>query len=196
MMSPARVRAKARMAMKRREEEVDDEERESGELNLVPYLDIVMNVMLFLLATVSSGLLLGNINTALPAYAADDRSVTAGTADEAEPPLQLAIAITQTKISLFSLSGQEGTLEAPRVEIAASKPAEEYDLGELTEAAAEIVARRWPDRGDRPDKSTEVILIPDPEIPYHVIVAVMDAVRATTDGQLLFPDVIFSSGAR
>ena len=61
-MNAAQVRAKARMAMKRREEEIENEEMEGGELNLVPYLDIVTNVMLFLLATVTSGLLLGNIN--------------------------------------------------------------------------------------------------------------------------------------
>ena len=47
--------------MKRREEEIEQEEMEGGELNLVPYLDIVTNVMLFLLATVTSGLILGNI---------------------------------------------------------------------------------------------------------------------------------------
>ena len=57
-MNAAQVKAKARMAVKRREEHVEDEEMESGELNLVPYLDIVTNIMLFLLATVTSGLIL------------------------------------------------------------------------------------------------------------------------------------------
>ena len=57
-MNSAQVSAKARMEMKRREEEIEQEEMEGGELNLVPYLDIVTNVMLFLLATVTSGLIL------------------------------------------------------------------------------------------------------------------------------------------
>ena len=52
-MNAAQVRARARMAMKRREEEIELEEIEGGELNLVPYLDIITNVVLFLLASVS-----------------------------------------------------------------------------------------------------------------------------------------------
>ena len=71
-MNAAQVRAKARLAMKRREEQIEDEEMEAGELNLVPYLDIVTNVMLFLLATVTSGLILGNINSALPQYSSSE----------------------------------------------------------------------------------------------------------------------------
>ena len=41
-----------------REETVEQDEMESGELNLIPYLDMVTNLMLFLLASVSAGLIL------------------------------------------------------------------------------------------------------------------------------------------
>ena len=58
MYSAHRVRAKTRAAVKRREDIVEHEEMESGELNLIPYLDIVTNLMLFLLASVSAGLIL------------------------------------------------------------------------------------------------------------------------------------------
>ncbi|MEO7734518.1 MAG: hypothetical protein ABIY55_26415, partial [Kofleriaceae bacterium] len=39
---------------------------ESGELNLIPYLDMVTNLMLFLLASVSAGIILTQIDTTLP----------------------------------------------------------------------------------------------------------------------------------
>ena len=46
--------------------QIEQEEIESGELNLIPYLDIVTNLMLFLLASVSAGLILAQIDTTLP----------------------------------------------------------------------------------------------------------------------------------
>lgn len=191
-MNAAQVKAKARAAMKRREDEVEQDEMESGELNLVPYLDIVTNVMLFLLASVTGGLLLGNINSALPEYAA---AGAAGAIDEpAEPPIQLVVAVTKPEILVFSLSGQEGTLQAPKTKIAARKPGEDYDYSKISETAVEIVKRRWPDKEARPEGSTEVILMADPEIPYHVVVGVMDALRQQADGTILFPDVLFSTG--
>jgi len=39
--SAHRVRTKTRAAVKRREDDVEIEEMESGELNLIPYLDMV-----------------------------------------------------------------------------------------------------------------------------------------------------------
>ena len=64
--SAQRVRAKTRAAIKRRADVIERDELESGELNLIPYLDIVTNLMLFLLASVSASLILGQINTMLP----------------------------------------------------------------------------------------------------------------------------------
>ena len=65
-MNAAQVRAKARIAVERREEQIEAEEIEGGEINLIPYLDIVTNLMLFLLASISTGLVMGQINTTLP----------------------------------------------------------------------------------------------------------------------------------
>jgi biopolymer transport protein ExbD len=193
-MNAAQVRAKARMAMKRREEEIETEEIEGGELNLVPYLDIITNIVLFLLATITAGLILGNINSALPEYAESTVGLQAQPATNTEPPVQLVVAVTKPEILVFSLSGQEGTLQAPKVKIPASKPGAEYDFNRLTESAAEIVRRRWPDKNNRPDGSTEVILMADAEIPYGAIVNTMDALRQHADGTVLFPDILFSTG--
>ena len=215
-MNAAQVRAKARMAMKRREEDIETEELEGGELNLVPYLDIVTNVMLFLLATISAGFILGNINSALPEYAASDQPGGPAPDPDKEPPIQLVVAVTKPEILVFSLSGAEGTLQAPKVKVPASKPGLEYDYARVSATCLEIVKRRWqamPPLGVvggknkcvvggkevsvdkcRPEGSTEVILMADGEIPYSVVVATMDALRQAPDNTYLFPDILFSTG--
>lgn len=215
-MNAAQVRARARMAMRRREDEILQEEIEGGELNLVPYLDIITNVVLFLLASVTTGLVLGTINSALPEYAEGAAPTTPAPNPSDEPELQLVVAVTKTEIQLFSLSGLEGTVTAPKLRIPASKPGQEYDYKKLTDAASEIVKRRWnarppmgalngkpaclrdgkqvPDAECRPEKATEVFLIVDGDIPYQVVIGTMDAMREAPDGTVLFPGVIFSSG--
>src|SRR4051812_35682822 len=134
-MNSAQVRAKARMAMKRREEEIEQEEMEGGELNLVPYLDIVTNVMLFLLATVTSGLILGNINSALPEYSPPGTAGSTTAAPPDEPSLQMIVAVSFDKITFFSVSGLEGTIDKPLAELPAKKKGEDYEYGKLTAAA-------------------------------------------------------------
>ena len=180
--------------MKRREEEIETEEIEGGELNLVPYLDIITNIVLFLLATITAGLILGNINSALPEYAESTAGLQQQPTPTNDPPVQLVVAVTKPEILIFSISGLEGTLQAPKVRIPASKPGQEYDFAKLTDAATEIVKRRWPDKNTRPPGSTEVILMADADIPYSAIVNTMDALRQHADGTILFPDIIFSTG--
>ena len=238
-MNAAQVRAKARMAMKRREEEIETDEREGGELNLVPYLDIITNVVLFLLASVTTGLVLGTVNSSLPEFSAGAAPAApparhgayrylsyngawglSGLAAENaanptdEPPLQLVAAVTKKEIQLFSLSGLEGTVTAPKLRLPAQNGT--YPYAKITEAAQEIVKRRWANKPAmsfvggkpvcliegktvaadqcRPDKATEVFLIVDGDVRYEVVIATMDALREAPDGTPLFPGVIFSSG--
>ena len=85
-MNAAQVRAKARLAMKRREEDIETEEREGGELNLVPYLDIIPNVVLFLLASVTTGLVLGTVNSSLPEFSAGAAAAVSNAVNDALSP--------------------------------------------------------------------------------------------------------------
>jgi biopolymer transport protein ExbD len=117
MYSAHQVRSKARMAVKRREAVVEQEEIEGGELNLIPYLDIVTNLMLFLLASVSAGILLGQLNTMLP-----DKAPAGASADQPKPdtkpediPLKMVVSVTKEQIILWSVSQREGTLQKPRL---------------------------------------------------------------------------------
>ncbi|MDX2091016.1 MAG: biopolymer transporter ExbD [Kofleriaceae bacterium] len=113
--SAQRVRSKARSAVKRREDQIETEEMESGELNLIPYLDMVTNLMLFLLASVSAGLILVQIDTTLPDRKAPSTSST--TQPQTNPddqPLKLIVAIPGNQMILYSVSGLEGSLTDPK----------------------------------------------------------------------------------
>lgn len=119
MITAQRVRAKQRSAVSRREAQIEDEELESGEINLIPYLDIVTNLMLFILASVAANIIFGQINTTLPDQGAPP---AAQQNDPAKPPdeqpLGITVAVTRNEIKVFSLSGLEGTLAQPKAVIA------------------------------------------------------------------------------
>src|SRR5215510_3552413 len=110
-----RLRLKTRAAVKKREDDIEDDERESGELNLIPYLDMVTNLMLFLLASVSAGLILVQIDTTLPDKQTAPPPVAQTPATNPdEQPLKLVVSITRDRMILWSISGLEGTLNAPK----------------------------------------------------------------------------------
>lgn len=113
--SAHRVRTKTRIAVKRREDLVEQEEMESSELNLIPYLDIVTNLMLFLLASVSAGLILVQIDTTLPDKAPPNpTNVVQPSTNPDEQPLKLFVSIKRDEMILWSASGLEGTLAMPK----------------------------------------------------------------------------------
>jgi biopolymer transport protein ExbD len=217
-MNAAQVRAKARMAMKKREEQIEDEELEGGEINLIPYLDIVTNLMLFLLASISAGFILGQINTTLPNYTPAAAMVNQKPAKKPdEQPLQLVVSVTKGEIIVWSVSGLEGTLNEPRARIPGLPSGDgappKYKFEELNSALVEIASRRWAGK-PRKKETYEVILQVDAEIPYETVIAVMDNVRRKLTGERhrarplampaegeafnpdvhpLFPDVLFAA---
>jgi biopolymer transport protein ExbD len=181
-MNSSQVRAKARTAMARREVEVEEEEIQGGEINLVPYLDIVTNLMLFLLASVSSGFILGQIDTTLPDHtAAASKPAVDPTEKPDEQPLQLMVSVTKNRMILWSVSGLEGTLQEPKMtaglipgEKASDPPT--YDFDKLNKALIEIATRRWAGK-KRPLNTYEILLQADGDIPYSTVITTMDHMR-------------------
>src|SRR5690242_20396827 len=114
-LSAQRVRSKARAAVRRREDEVEQDEIESGELNLIPYLDMVTNLLLFLLASISTGIIFTQIDTTLPDRAPPSTQVTQPQqANPDDQPLKLVVSVTRDRMILWSISGLEGTLQQPK----------------------------------------------------------------------------------
>ena len=60
------TRSQVRAAMRRMRDHNEEIEEEAGEINLVPYMDIVTNIIIFLLASVVNQVALGNINVSSP----------------------------------------------------------------------------------------------------------------------------------
>jgi biopolymer transport protein TolR len=205
--SAQRVRSKTRAAIKRREDLIEQEEMESGELNLIPYLDMVTNLMLFLLASVSAGLILVQIDTTLPDRQTAPAPVTSTPATNPdEQPLKLVVSITRDRAILWSISGLEGTLTAPKQVFqrtgfdgeacdgpymcesnscdattqkcvpSRDEPAPVFNYRALNDAIFEIASRRYTGKQRKPE-TYQAILMADGAIPYSTIVSVMSAMR-------------------
>jgi biopolymer transport protein ExbD len=207
LYSAQRVRSKTRAAIKRREENIEQDEMESGELNLIPYLDMVTNLMLFLLASVSAGLILVQLDTTLPdKQTAPAAAATSPATTPDEQPLKLVVSITRDRLILWSISGLEGTLSAPKQVFQRSgrdgetcdgaymcesnacdaatqkcvpsrdEPAPVFDYRALNAAMLEIASRRYTGKPRKPE-TYQAILQADGNIPYSTIVAAMGAMR-------------------
>jgi biopolymer transport protein ExbD len=112
-MQLSKVKAKARRAYAKRESDIEQEEIEGGEINLIPYLDIVTNLMLFLLMSLS-GLVMGNLNTQLPEKGPSQKDMKdPPELDPKDKPVRMVLSVTPTTAILWSISGLEGTLSDP-----------------------------------------------------------------------------------
>jgi biopolymer transport protein ExbD len=158
---------------------VEEIEEEAGELNLVPYMDIVTNIIIFLLASVVNQVALGNINVSSPTIQAG------GGAGENEPPpekppLNLTITVGATGYIVGASGGVLPTI--PKL------PNGQYDYKTLTAKLKEIKSN--------PDNATETkaTFNADANVPYDIVIATLDAMRQADDGKLLFPDVNFAAG--
>jgi biopolymer transport protein TolR len=173
------TRSQVRAATRRMRDHVEEAEEESGELNLVPYMDIVTNIIIFLLASVVNQVALGNINVSSPTIQ------SGGGASETEnppdkPPLNLTITVGA---SGFIVGASGGVL--PNI---SKLPDGQYDYKTLTGKLKEIKSN--PDNAEE----TKATFNADANIPYLVVIATLDAMRQADDGKVLFPDVNFAAG--
>ncbi len=157
----------------------------AGELNIVPFLDIVVNLIMFLLATTEAVLAIVQIEAQLPQLS---RGRSSGS--QQEPGLNLNVTLTDGGIIV---TGSGGKLAPGCQEVASGrvmtipKKGNDYDWPALTDCAVKIKAR-FSDEKD-------VIVGADPTIHYEYVVAAMDALRGDKK-QELFPKVLLSAGVR
>jgi biopolymer transport protein ExbD len=158
---------------------VEEIEEEAGELNLVPYMDIVTNIIIFLLASVVNQVALGNINVSVPTISQGGGASEDQPPPE-KPPLNLTISVGA---SGFTVAASGGVLP-----IIPKMPNGQYDYKALTGKLKEIKSN--------PDNATETKanFNADANIPYDIVVATLDAMRQDEGGKILFPDVAFAAG--
>jgi biopolymer transport protein ExbD len=173
--------------MRRRVREMEHQ----GELNIVPYLDVVVNLVMFMLLSMTGLISLGVLNVSAPKLAAE------GAAAEKvdRPPLLLTVAVGRQG---FYVAGAGGVLGKEAATPAADRPPTiplrdgKYDYASLTEQMKRI-KEQFP-------SETAVILSADPDVVYDVLIQTMDACRETavkgadgkTERKPLFYDVSLS----
>jgi biopolymer transport protein TolR len=155
----------------------------STELNIVPFLDIVVNLIMFLLATSEAVLAITQIEAQLP-------QLGKGGGKPKDAGLNLSVTLTDNGVIV---AGSGGKLAPGCSQVMAGramtvpKTTSGYDWAALTECVSKV-KETYPSEED-------VMLGADPMIQYEHVVAAMDAVRS--DGkQTLFPKVLLSAGVR
>lgn len=214
------VFAKVRSRIRREHAALEESEHEGGELNLVPYLDIVTNTVIFLLFTSASALALANINVAAPRYS-DPATASIAPPDPTpkKEKLNLTVVISYKGFILGGAGGiikhkVDGTLptirclaplvneRCPGYSQAAKDPkslggdtwVDKYDYKGLATMLAEIKEQYAHER--------QSILSADLQIPYQVVVRTMDTIRGkatpkcTGKDGCLFDQVILSAGVQ
>ncbi len=148
-------------------------ESEGGALDLVPIMNLVTILIPFLLmSTHFVGLSI--VDVTMPAIGPDEIE------EEPVERLSLKILITEDGYTVASDSqeiGEDGELSVQLTEGG-------------TDALHDLLAdikRDWPDED-------MVVLVPDPDTSYDLIIRTMDAARSV-DNEDLFPNVIIAGGA-
>jgi biopolymer transport protein ExbD len=156
-------------------------DEEGGELNIVPFLDIIVNILIFVLATVAVTFT-ATIETTPPA------SRGSGVRKDIESQaLNLTVIIVNDGFSIKAAGGNV----APGCNgigsgLAIPKSKGKYDFSALTTCADKLKKSN----SDFADE-TQVYLSANPGMEYQTLVNSIDALRATANGEPLFTDVNF-----
>lgn len=145
------------------------------ELNLVPYLDIITNLVIFLLVTMSVFLPLGMLSIFPLSVSSKSDSST----EEKKPEMNFTVFVTKEGFRLAG-TGIEGV--TPPIPLL---PTGEYDFRGLSDKAVEMK--------DAHPQETRVILCAENEVKYDTVIMVMDTLREKDD-RVLFDDVQLSPG--
>ncbi len=146
------------------------EHEETGELNVVPYLDIVVNLVMFMLLSMTGLITLGVLNVSAPKIGGEGAS--GAMAGDVQPRLLLTVAVGRQG---FYIAGSGGVLGKDADKADASRPptvplaSGKHDYATLTAELAKI-KEKYPGE-------TQVILSADPEIPYEILIKTVDACR-------------------
>lgn len=174
---------------------------EAPDLNLVPIMNLVTILIPFLLMA-AQFVSMAVIDSTLPAIGPPVPQEEKPETDK--PPLQLSIVLTGEGITVAGAdavlkpegAAGEGEEQGPTVPCKESGcPAvESYDWEEMVRLL-NLIKDQYPD-------DENVILVPESNIPYEVLVAAMDNTREDpnnkVDGKarLLFPFVVIAGGAQ
>jgi biopolymer transport protein ExbD len=173
----AAQRSKIRRLSQPKEPEAGEE---SGELNIVPYLDIITNVLVFVLASVSVTFLT-QLDTSPPAISGKTKAA------ENKEALNLTVLVTDEGVAFKTsfggiATGCTGTGRGITVPTKGEK--KDYDFAAITACARQLKSQAG---NGRFEEETQVTITASRDIEYKHLVAVLDAIRADEQGEL-FPE--------
>jgi biopolymer transport protein TolR len=174
----AAQRARVRRLSRPRELAPDEE---GGELNIVPFLDIIVNILIFVLATVAVTFT-ASIETTPPA------SRGAGVRQDIQSEaLNLTVLIVNDGFSIKASGGNIAPgCQGPGPGIAIPKNAGKYDYQALN-TCVERLKKASPDF----QNENQAYITANPGTEYEIVIGVIDAMRATPKGEPLFNNVNF-----
>ncbi|MBX3251602.1 MAG: biopolymer transporter ExbD [Myxococcales bacterium] len=162
-------------------DELDDE------LNIVPFLDITINLIVFLLMLLTTIGFYSQVEASLPSYS---RGGVGRRAPEGES-LNLNVTVTDNGIIVAGAGGKLApgceSIGTGRV-ITVPKVGGNYDWRALRQCAQRIKARF--------EDENQVTVSADPMVQYQHLLSAMDAVRETDANEILFDKVLLSAGVR
>jgi biopolymer transport protein TolR len=156
-------------------------DEEGGELNIVPFLDIIVNILIFVLATVAVTFT-ATIETTPPA------SRSSGVRQEIpSEALNLTVLIVNDGFSLKAAGGNIAPgCQGPGPGIAIPLREGQYDYDQLTACASRLKHAS----SDFQDEN-QVYITANPSTDYQTVINVIDALRSTLEGDVLFDNVNF-----
>jgi biopolymer transport protein ExbD len=160
-------------------------DEEGGELNIVPFLDIIMNVLMFVLATVSV------------TFTATTDTTLGGMHGGGGAPNKASLGLTVFIVADgFSVKASGGNV-APGCTGAGAGLAVPRRNGEYDYPGLNHCADMLKHASAEFEDETHVAIIPNPDVAYQTVISTMDALRAATKENdptkeiTLFPEVNF-----
>ncbi len=174
MSLTAQQRGKIRRLSQQRELAPDEE---GGELNIVPFLDIIVNILIFVLATVVTTFT-SSIETTPPSGKGGIRGEIQSEA------LNLTVFIVNDGFSLKASGGNIApgcTGQGPGIAIPMAGG--KYDYRALSECAARLK--------EKFQDENQAYITANPSTPYDIVINVIDALRSTPSGRVMFENINF-----
>jgi biopolymer transport protein ExbD len=160
-------------------------DEEGGELNIVPFLDIIMNVLMFVLATISV--------TFITFFDSEPPRFSGSSArPPTKPTLSLNIVVLKEGFLVSAVGrrlapgcGGEGAGLAVGMKTGENGQ-QDYDYSGLTQCVKKLKALS-PDFAEE----RQATIAANHDIPYQAIISTIDAIRRDDQGGEMFPEVNF-----
>lgn len=173
-------RLRVRRALRKRAHELEDDSAGRGELSIVPLLDVITNLTVFLLATAAMVSMSSEVEAATPR--------TCRGCSAPPPSLELTVVVAATTLRVAGADGQLAPGCATTGDASRPTILRDGHEWEALRACAVRLHAAFP-------HEREVRLSADPLVPYEDTIAAMDALRGEDDGPL-FDDVLLAAGVR